>query len=273
MNRPRLNKYILNILIVFSSLTIIGCGGEDPLTQGPSSITLSHQSFYEKLPKDTNVAILGTNASTGNISYSLVSGEGSTHNAEFKIESNFLRNAMNFNHSDGTTKEIRIKVSDGTSDYEETFVIDILKLEGEEPEVTSASFLNNANMPDEFGADNGNVSPDLELSNVPSNCNSIALLMIDEDAVGSVHWAVWNIPNSTTSIRRNQSWFMDTVVGDNSFGEGYIGPFPPTTHRYKTTAFFVSEKIDLESSEFGKLKSEMTGKLIAQASINGKYTP
>lgn len=261
-------------IIIFSLFVLFnGCSEEEPMVVGPTTITLSHQSIYEKLPRLTGVGMLSTNVSAGTIRYVLVAGEGGTHNAEFKIEANVLRTFRNFKHADGASKSIRVRVTDGTSDYEQALTINILKLEGEDPEIASASFEHNDEMPEEFGADNGNVSPDLEITNVPTNATSIALSMIDEDDNGSIHWRVWNIPVNKTSIRRNQTWDSGTIEGNNDFGEGYTGPFPPDTHRYKISAYFLSESLNLDASEFGKLESEMIGKLIAHTSITGKYTP
>lgn len=254
-------------------LALSGCSEEEPLPQGPTTITITHQSIYEKLPRLTSVGMLGTDVTAGALQYILVSGEGSTHNTEFKIEANFLKTFRSFEHADGASRNIRIKVTDGTNEYEQVLTINITKLEGDSPAITSMSFIHNGEMPKEFGADNGNVSPDLEIANVPANAKSIALSMIDEDDNGSVHWRVWNIPTDKTTIKSNQTWDAATVEGNNAFGEGYTGPFPPSTHRYKIIAYFLSEELSLEADQFGKLESEMIGKLIAQASIIGKYTP
>lgn len=276
MINPKLTHslyFILSMLIL-----IMSCSGEDmnddPTPSiGPSSITISHLSIYEKLPRSTRVGKLSTDVSEGVIIYTLVDGEGSTHNSDFKIESIFLKTSKVIDFEDGSSKQIRVKVSNGASEYEESFTININDLEGDYPKLSSNSFEANTEMPRAFGADNGNVSPDLELVNIPNNTNYIALSMIDEDDNGSYHWAVWNIPSDKTNIKKDQTWSSGVIEGNNSFGEGYIGPFPPSTHNYKISAYFLTEDLDLKVHEFERLETEMMGKLIAHTSINGKYTP
>lgn len=261
------------LLALFSCLLLCQCGeSEEPLV-GPSQITLSHQSIYEQLPAFTRVAKLETDINSNDIRFLLVSGDGSTHNSDFRIEGNLLKTQKVLDHSDGATREIRIKANDGTVDYEQSLTITINKFEGPIPSISSSSFNNNGVMPMEFGADHGNVSPDLTIENIPSQTQSIAITMIDIDASNSLHWSVWNIPSSFTMISSNQNWTTDTVEGDCAFGEGYVGPFPPSTHTYKITVHFLTETIDLTADQFGLLESEITGRLIAQASIFGKYEP
>ena len=264
----------LSPLFILLVTFLCSCGKEEaPMHLGPTSITLNNLSIYEKLPTLTSVALLGTNVDEGTIRYTLVSGEGSTHNSEFKIESTTLKTFKKFAFEDGSTKQIRIKVNDGIAQYEQTFNINVLKLEAEEPKLTSASFVNNGEMPREFGADNGNVSPDLEITNIPTQAKSMAISMIDLDDNGSYHWAVWNIPTDKSSISKNQAWGSNVTEGNNSFGEGYTGPFPPLTHTYKISVHFLSEQLSLQPDDFPKLESEMIGKLIARTSLSGKYKP
>lgn len=261
-------------LVILFGTFFYSCGEEEaPVHIGPTNITLNNMSIYEKLPSLTSVALLGTNVTEGTIRYTLVPGEGSTHNSEFKVESTTLKTFKKFAFEDGSTKQIRIKVNDGIAQYEQTFNIDILELAGEEPKLTSSSFINNAEMPREFGADNGNVSPDLQIENIPAQSKSIAISMIDLDDNGSYHWAVWNIPTDKSSVSKNQSWSTGVTEGNNSFGEGYTGPFPPSTHTYQISVHFLNETLGLQPDEYGKLESTMIGKLLAKASLSGKYKP
>lgn len=261
-------------LLFISIFLFSNCGKEEaPLHIGPTSITISHQEIYENLPSLTSVGLINTNVTEGTIRYTLVAGEGSTNNSEFKIEGTVLKTFKKFSFDDGSVKEIRIKVNDGTAQFEQAFTVTILKFDGEEPKLTSSSFVNNAEMPQEFGADHGNTSPDLAIENIPSQAKSLALTMVDIDDNNSYHWAVWNIPTDKNTISKSQSWGTGVVEGNNSFGEGYTGPFPPSTHTYKISVHFLTEDLNLQPDEFAKLESQMMGKLLARATLSGKYKP
>lgn len=110
-----------------------------------------------------------------------------------------------------------------------------------------------------FGCTGGNVSPSLQWSGVPSGAKSLALQMYDPDAPtgsGFWHWAVYNIPTTTTSLAQGAgnsaatlptgafggtTEFLDTgATGGNG---NYGGPCPPVgdkPHRYIFTLFALS---------------------------------
>ena len=107
-----------------------------------------------------------------------------------------------------------------------------------------------------FGCTGGNVSPSLQWSGVPAGTKSLALQMYDPDAPtgsGFWHWAVYNIPATTTSLAQGAgnsaatlptgafggtTEFLDTgATGGNG---NYGGPCPPVgdkPHRYIFTLF------------------------------------
>ncbi len=110
-----------------------------------------------------------------------------------------------------------------------------------------------------FGCTGGNVSPSLQWSGVPAGTKSLALQMYDPDAPtgsGFWHWAVYNIPATTTSLAQGAgnsaatlppgafggtTEFLDTgATGGNG---NYGGPCPPVgdkPHRYIFTLFALS---------------------------------
>ena len=64
--------------------------------------------------------------------------------------------------------------------------------------LSSPAFDDKGEIPKKYGYKNKNSSPPLSISNVPSECKSLALIMDDPDAkkvVGKTwtHWLVWNI--------------------------------------------------------------------------------
>jgi phosphatidylethanolamine-binding protein (PEBP) family uncharacterized protein len=62
--------------------------------------------------------------------------------------------------------------------------------------VRSVAFSHNGHIPKKYSCDGDNINPPLEISNVPSNAKSLALIMEDPDAPRGVfdHWLLWNIP-------------------------------------------------------------------------------
>lgn len=261
---------ITSILFI---LLICACGKEEATVQGPSTINLSNATLYELLPQETIVATLSTDVLDDDMRFLLVTGEGATNNSQFEIKGNILRTKRKLEYAEGSTRSIRIKATDGVSEYEATVAIALQKFEGTYPTISSSSFEHNGPMPREFGADNGNVSPDLNLTDIPPNTVSILLTMRDLDDGGSYHWAVWNIPPGKERIFQKERWENGVIEGNNSFGEGYTGPFPPTEHRYEVAAIFLSDNLSLQASEYTSLTQATIGKIIAYSAIVGKYKP
>jgi len=109
-----------------------------------------------------------------------------------------------------------------------------------------------------FGCTGGNISPALQWSNIPAGTQSLALQVYDPDAPsgsGFWHWAVYNIPPTTTGLAQGagnspatlpagafggNTDFLDT--GATGANGNYGGPCPPqgdTPHRYIFTLFAV----------------------------------
>jgi Raf kinase inhibitor-like YbhB/YbcL family protein len=110
-----------------------------------------------------------------------------------------------------------------------------------------------------FGCTGGNISPAVNWVNPPGGTKSFALNVFDPDAPtgsGFWHWAVYNIPPSTTGLARGagntpatlpapafggNTDFLDTgTTGGNG---NYGGPCPPAgdpPHRYIFTLYALS---------------------------------
>lgn len=135
-----------------------------------------------------------------------------------------------------------------------------------------STFQNGDFMPSESGKDNGNVSPQLTIKNVPQNTVEMVLTMRDIDHNDSWHWAIWNIPPTKTDISKGETWSgVPVTKGNNDYGTNYVGPFPPSVHRYKITVYFLKEKISLGPAFYKGLPTAMEGKIISDVSITGKY--
>lgn len=110
--------------------------------------------------------------------------------------------------------------------------------------LSSPAFGSNAFIPEKYTCDGIDINPPLEISGVPVDAQSLALIMDDPDAPGGVwvHWLVWNIRPDTTVVR--EGVVLPAVYGLTSFGDNtYGGPCPPSgTHRY----FFKLYALDTE---------------------------
>lgn len=141
--------------------------------------------------------------------------------------------------------------------------------------LTSSAFEYGKEIPRKYTCQGEDVNPPLEISNVPQNAKSLALIMDDPDApIGTfVHWVVWNIDPKTTKIEEN-SLPIGASEGMTDFRRrGYGGPCPPKgVHRYFFKLYALSEKLDLPPNTTKKdLEKAMEGKIIAQAELMGTY--
>ena len=76
-------------------------------------------------------------------------------------------------------------------------------------QLTSQSFSQGDEMPRHFGYKNGNTSPPLTISGIPTEAKYLVLVMDDPDAMGAVgkiwvHWVVWNIGAKTYNFWMDQ---------------------------------------------------------------------
>jgi Raf kinase inhibitor-like YbhB/YbcL family protein len=116
-------------------------------------------------------------------------------------------------------------------------------------QLISPAFAQNQHVPTEYTCKGNNISPPLQIKEVPKDTKSLVLFMHDPDApVGDwVHWTVWNIPPDTEEIPEN-SVPEGAVEGTTSFKDtGYGGPCPPWgTHRYIFDLYALDTVLDLK---------------------------
>jgi len=101
--------------------------------------------------------------------------------------------------------------------------------------LSSSAFKNRGEIPTTHSCDGENVSPPLEISEVPENAVSLVLMIDDPDAPGGkfIHWLFWNLKPVAQEIKKN-SKPENAIEGVNELGKhGFIGFCPPTgTHVY-----------------------------------------
>jgi Raf kinase inhibitor-like YbhB/YbcL family protein len=113
----------------------------------------------------------------------------------------------------------------------------------------SSDFAEGDRLPEWVRGDSGNRAPSLRWSGAPDSTKSYALTVYDPDAPtgsGFWHWAVRDIPASTTELAAGGSLPPQAVVMANELGaEEFTGAAPPPgdgEHRY----FFTVSALDVE---------------------------
>lgn len=103
--------------------------------------------------------------------------------------------------------------------------------------IASDAFEENSYIPKQYSCEGKNVNPSIAFSDIPDQAKSLVLLVEDPDAPNNkhmfVHWVVFNIPPTTTSISEN-SVPHEAIEAINDAGSTkYVGPCPPDKpHRY-----------------------------------------
>ncbi|MFS8907342.1 YbhB/YbcL family Raf kinase inhibitor-like protein [Synechococcus sp. OH2] len=147
-------------------------------------------------------------------------------------------------------------------------------------QLTSSAFAPSQPIPSRYTCEGEDLSPPLTWSGAPVGTQSFALTMDDPDAPRGtfVHWVVYNLPASVTSlpegIRSDSDLPQGAVHGQNSWGRNsYGGPCPPSgTHRYFFTLYALDRQLALAPGATKEaLLQAMTGHILAQAQLMGTY--
>ena len=143
-------------------------------------------------------------------------------------------------------------------------------------QVKSDSFAAGQAIPDKYTAYGSNVSPQLSWSGAPASTKTFVLLVEDPDAPRAqpfVHWLVFNIPATTTSVNEGQA-ISGGTPGNNDNGQAaYYGPKPPSgTHHYHFKVFAIDEALNLNGAP-GKdeVMKAISGHTLAQGEVVGIY--
>jgi len=146
--------------------------------------------------------------------------------------------------------------------------------------ITSSAFTSGGEIPKKYGYKNDNVSPPIKIRGIPSDANSLALIMDDPDAMKAVgrvwvHWVIWNIDPTISEISEG-SLPSGSIEGKTDFGEiGYGGPAPPDKrHTYIFKLFALKTKLNLKKgSTKVQLEKAMNGKILDQTILKGTFAP
>lgn len=116
--------------------------------------------------------------------------------------------------------------------------------------IRSVAFQHGKQIPREFTGFGDDINPPLEWTAVPSQTQTLAIVMDDPDAPGGTftHWTLWNLPPRIEALESGAKVVpLGGVQGRNDFGTtGYRGPKPPSgTHRYVFRLFALDKFLDL----------------------------
>jgi len=111
-------------------------------------------------------------------------------------------------------------------------------------QITSAAFEPLGRIPKKHTGEGTNVSPPLSWNGAPKETKSFVLVVHDPDAplatpdgYGFVHWLLYNIPASVTSLAEGEAGYTSGATG---FGKPkYGGPLPPEGHGVHHYYFWV----------------------------------
>jgi Raf kinase inhibitor-like YbhB/YbcL family protein len=138
--------------------------------------------------------------------------------------------------------------------------------------VTSPVFDYEGYIPEKYTCDGINISPPLNIENIPEESICLVLIVDDPDTpvTAWVHWLVWNIP-VTRHIEEN---VVHGITGMNDFQQKqYSGPCPPSgTHRYFFKVYALKELVNLSPNSIKKqVEKVMSEKIIAFGELVGLY--
>jgi len=123
-------------------------------------------------------------------------------------------------------------------------------------QLTSTAFSAGGPIPSKHTGVGADTSPQLAWSNAPAGTKAFAVICHDPDAplvspggtYGFVHWVLYNIPGSVTSLAEGGTEF---TKGKNDFGNsGYGGPMPPVghgKHHYYFWVLALDKNTDIEA--------------------------
>lgn len=143
----------------------------------------------------------------------------------------------------------------------------------------SPAFSNNKFIPNTYACDGANISPSLSWTNIPLNTKSFALIVDDPDAEEKVwvHWLIFNIPATVTSLPEGANTnFISGVTDFYYMRHGvwqYVGPCPPKgVHHYHFTLYALDIMLNLsEQATKEDVIKAMQGHVLGQAEVIGLY--
>lgn len=154
-------------------------------------------------------------------------------------------------------------------------------------QLRSRAFEDAARIPKKYTEDGQNISPPLEIVDVPPKTETFALICDDPDAPSDepfVHWVLYDLPASVRELPEglprsaDLDRFAGAHQGHNSFSSnnlGYRGPAPPHghgLHHYRFHLYALPRALNL-SGGLGRraVEQAIRNQAIAEATLVGTY--
>lgn len=140
--------------------------------------------------------------------------------------------------------------------------------------ILSPEFEENGYIPKKFTCEGKDVSPPLEIKDIPEKAKSLCLIVDDPDAPAKVwvHWVLFNIPIQE-KIEENTH---PGTQGINDFNKNdYGGPCPPVgtgVHRYFFKLYALNIHLSLkEGASKEQVEKKMEGHILESYELIGLY--
>lgn len=151
--------------------------------------------------------------------------------------------------------------------------------------LSSPAFRPQGTIPKPHTCDGKDASPRLDWQGAPAGVKSFALVMDDPDAPPGtwVHWTIWNIPGTATSLPEGVAKQADLpdgsrqgrVWGVTTFERtGYSGPCPPPgrPHRYFFRLYALNAALALPATATrAQLDAAMKAHIVGAGELVGMY--
>lgn len=149
-----------------------------------------------------------------------------------------------------------------------------LDMEKEKLNISSANFENEALIPSKYTCDGEDINPELKISGIPKEAQSLVLIMDDPDAPSGTwdHWIKFNMPVTAKEIKEGS--FLEGISGKGTGGSlEYTGPCPPEgEHHYRFKIYALDKELTLaEGSSKKEIEEAMEGHILDEALLIGKY--
>jgi Raf kinase inhibitor-like YbhB/YbcL family protein len=114
--------------------------------------------------------------------------------------------------------------------------------------ITSPDFSSGGAIPARFSCDGAKARPALRFGGVPAGAAELALVVVDPDADGYVHWTAYGLAPSTRALGGG-ALPKGAREGENSAGkDGWTPPCPPKgTHRYEFRVYWLERASGLDA--------------------------
>lgn len=146
-------------------------------------------------------------------------------------------------------------------------------------ELTSPAFEHESSIPAKYTCDGDNINPPLTISNIPSGCKSLVLIMDDPDVPRNLrpdgmydHWIIFNLPPDMKEIPEGHE--PPGIHGlTTAGGTHYVGPCPPDReHRYFFKLYALDTRLNLPAkASKSEVEENMEGHILAKAELMGLY--